>query len=336
MPVPRTGAIITLHRVTVCIPSCLALSSIRLFSTLTLFTPHHLPRSNKQHLNRFLSKHLSTSSITSKMTSKLVPQDPAKVMVIRDVVPNTITTLSAPFWRFGAIKVGGRGTIVRLQSGALAVFSPIALTDEVKAKVAQMGEVKYITALDIEHHIYLGPWHAAYPQAKVIGPEGLPEKRTKQKNEDVPFSVVFTANKQVTVDPEFDSEFDYEYVSAHPNKELVFNHKPTGTLIQADVIFNYPANEQFSKTGVSPVSGILTKLFGSLTNTYGKGQQRFIWHGTSNANKDRAGFNRSVARINEWNFDRMIPCHGDTIETGAKGVFQKIMAWNLEAAKKSS
>lgn len=45
------------------------------------------------------------------MTSKLIPSDPAKVMVIRDVVPNTITTLSVPFWRFGAIKVGGRGTI---------------------------------------------------------------------------------------------------------------------------------------------------------------------------------------------------------------------------------
>jgi hypothetical protein len=84
------------------------------------------------------------------MTSKLVPFDAAKVMVIRDVVPKTITTFSMPFSRFGLIKVGGRGTVVRLQSGALAVFSPTALTDEVKRKVAEMGEVKYITALDIE------------------------------------------------------------------------------------------------------------------------------------------------------------------------------------------
>jgi hypothetical protein len=45
------------------------------------------------------------------MSSKLVPSDPAKVMVIRDVVPRVITTLSVPFWRFGKIKVGGRGTI---------------------------------------------------------------------------------------------------------------------------------------------------------------------------------------------------------------------------------
>jgi hypothetical protein len=45
------------------------------------------------------------------MSSKLVPSDPAKVMVIRDVVRPVITTLSVPFWRFGKIKVGGRGTI---------------------------------------------------------------------------------------------------------------------------------------------------------------------------------------------------------------------------------
>jgi hypothetical protein len=37
-----------------------------------------------------------------------------------------------------------------MRNGALAVFSPVALTDEVKQKVSEMGEVKYITALDIE------------------------------------------------------------------------------------------------------------------------------------------------------------------------------------------
>jgi hypothetical protein len=44
------------------------------------------------------------------MTSKLIPADPSKVCVIRKVTPN-ITTCSAPFSRFGYVKVGGRGTI---------------------------------------------------------------------------------------------------------------------------------------------------------------------------------------------------------------------------------
>ncbi|KAF2248411.1 hypothetical protein BU26DRAFT_520092 [Trematosphaeria pertusa] len=269
------------------------------------------------------------------MTSKLVPSDPAKVMVIREVVPRTITTFSVPFWRFGRIKIGGRGTVVRMQNGSLAVFSPVALTDDVKRKVSEMGEVKYITALDAEHHIFLGPWHAAYPNAKVLGPEGLPEKRAKQKNEDVPFSYIFSQSKPLTsIDADFDAEFEYEFVYAHQNKELVFNHKSTKTLIQADLIFNYPPTEQFSKTGVSATSGILTKIFGALTNTRGNGQKRLIWWGISSG--DRMGYAKSVERIDKWDFERIIPCHGDVVETGGKGIFQKIMEWHLNLAKKSS
>jgi len=43
-------------------------------------------------------------------SKKLIPSDPSSVMVIRKVTPN-ITTCSAPFARFGRLKIGGRGTI---------------------------------------------------------------------------------------------------------------------------------------------------------------------------------------------------------------------------------
>jgi len=267
------------------------------------------------------------------MSSKLVPSDPASVMVIRDVVPRVITTLSVPFWRFGRVKIGGRGTIVRLESGSLAVFSPVALTEDVKQKVSEMGEVKYIAALDAEHHIFLGPWHKEYPNAQVMGPDVLPEKRAKQNDENVPFSILFSADKRVeTISPEFDAEFDWEYVPSHVNKELVFHHRPTRTLIQADLMFNLPATEQFSKTGVDPNSGILTKIFVALQSTKGdaKWQQRTIWYGTSAS--DRKGFSASMERINKWGFNRIIPCHGDVMDGDGKGIFEKVMRWHLDAA----
>lgn len=270
------------------------------------------------------------------MASKLIPSNPEAVTVIRDVVPGVIVTSSAPFLRFGRIKIGGRGTIVRMQNGALAVFSPTALTDELKQKVDSMGEVKYITALDYEHHIFLGPWYEKYPNAKVLGPEGLPEKRASQKNENVPFAVVFDANKkdEIKVDPEFDAEFEYEYVHSHANKEIVFNHKPTRTLIEADLLFNLPAIEQHSKAGIDPSSGILTKIFSALTHTRGEavGQRRFLWYMASKT--DRAAFNESMARINAWDFERLIPCHGDVIEKDGKTTFQRVMKWHLDAALK--
>lgn len=38
------------------------------------------------------------------------------------------------------------------------------------------------------------------------------------------------------VDTEFDSEFDYEYVGSHANKELVMCHRPDRTLIEAEYV----------------------------------------------------------------------------------------------------
>lgn len=133
---------------------------------------------------------------------------------------------------------------------------------------------------------------------------------------------------------QFDAEFDYEFVHAHPNKEIVFNHKPTRTMIQADLIFNLPGTEQFSRTGDDPSTGLLTKLFSYFNNTAGEaiGQRRFLWF---ISRRDRPGYNQSIAKINKWDFDRMIPCHGDVIETGAKGIFETVMAWHLAEDKKS-
>jgi len=90
---------------TVCFESAAVSPAFRaLLPTLPLITPSKINKPS-------IFKPLSTIRFVSTMSSKLVPQDPEKVMVIRDVVPNVITTLSVPFMRFGKIKVGGRGTV---------------------------------------------------------------------------------------------------------------------------------------------------------------------------------------------------------------------------------
>jgi len=191
-------------------------------------------------------------------------------------------------------------------------------------------------APDMQHHMFLGPWHQEYPEAKVIGPQGLPEKRAHQKNEDVPFSHVFTPEncKDMKIDPDFDADFEYEYVWGHKSRELVFNYKPEKTLIEADLMFNLPATEQYSRAGKDGSSAILTKIFNSINTTSGSAvwQKRFIWYATSS--EDRPAFNRSMARIEKWDFDRIIPTHGDVIETDGKSIFRKIFEWHLQANQK--
>ncbi|KAI9731852.1 MAG: hypothetical protein M1818_007717 [Claussenomyces sp. TS43310] len=268
------------------------------------------------------------------MASKLIPPSPADVMVIRNVTPN-IVTCSVPFARFGRVRIGGRATIVRLTSGALAVFSPVALTPDVSAKLASMGnDLKYIAAPDMEHHIFLGEWHQAYPGAHIIGPQGLEEKRAADPEmAEVALTTAFSADNKATlrIGGDFDADFDYEFVDAHPNKELVFYYRPDRTLIQADYFFNLPATEQYSRTPDAANKGFLTKFFGSLNSTHGKalGQRRLLWYGMSSSN--RQAYNASARRIDTWDFDRIIPCHGDVIETDGKQVFRKLFAWHLQA-----
>jgi Domain of unknown function (DUF4336) len=270
--------------------------------------------------------------MTSKSAAKLIPSDPSRVMVFRDIYPNLVT-LSTPFNRHGVWKVGGRATIVKLQTGSIAVFSPVALTDDVRAKVQSMGNnVKYISAMDIEHHIFVSPWAKAYPEAEVIGMEGLPEKRELDPDTaGIRFAHVFTkGNKRdLRISEEFDHEFDYEYVDGHGNKELVYFHKPTKTLIEADFFFNLPANEQYSKTGQPANSGIITKLLNSLTGTQGEAlaQRRLIWYAFA---KDRGSYAQSVHRMKAWDIQRIIPSHGDVVEDGAKSVFDKLTLWFQE------
>ena len=199
------------------------------------------------------------------------------------------------------------------------------------------GNVKYLVATDIEHHIYIGQWAKEFPDAQVIGPEGLAEKREQDPEfkGTVKFSHVFTEkNKaEMKVDEAFDTDFETEYVGGHLNRELVFYYKPEKTLIEADLIFNLPATEQYSMANESPTSSILDKLFNTLMSTKGSAfwQKMIVWYKASAP--DRASFTQSMGRIDKWDFDRIIPCHGDVIETGGKGIFRRVMAWHLEQKK---
>ncbi|KAL2003859.1 hypothetical protein VTN02DRAFT_1881 [Thermoascus thermophilus] len=270
------------------------------------------------------------------MASTLFPPNPSEVMVIRKLTPEVVT-LSLPFSRFGHLKFGARGTLIKMGSGSLAVVSPVPLTPEVKETIASLGgNLKYIAAPDLQHHIHVTAWKEAFPEAQILAPHGLWEKRQSHSDpatRNTEFTHIFTPQdrgQQKKISEEFNSEFEVEYVDGHASRELVFLHKPSRTLIEADLLFNLPAREQYSKTEGGYNSGIMTKIMIPLLSTKPPvtWQKRFIWHLTATA--DRDAFRESMKRIDTWDFDRLIPCHGDVIETGAKSVFRNVMEWFLD------
>lgn len=99
-------------------------------------------------------------------------------------------------------------------------------------------------------------------------------------------------------------------------------------------MFNLPAYEQYSRANEAADSGILTKLFVAMVGTAqgpATWQKRFLWYAASA--KDRPAFNKSAERIDKFNFEKIIFCHGDTIERDGHGIFRKVFEWHLQGKK---
>src|SRR5690606_40604986 len=85
----------------------------------------------------------------------------------------------------GPVVIGGAGfhyptrmAVIRLTDGTLLAWSPTALTAELREAVDGLGRVGFILPPNSLHHTFLGEWQAAYPDAVVLAPPGLREKRT--------------------------------------------------------------------------------------------------------------------------------------------------------------
>lgn len=125
-----------------------------------------------------------------------------------------------------------------------------------------------LIVLDFVHMMYLSDYHKAYPTAKVIAPEGSDTKKP-----DVKFTGLL-GSPSAPSSYGFEDEIKLHYFPGHANKEIAVLHSPSKTLITADLVFNLPANEQYSKTNESSKSAFpFGWLVTNTLNPWGKGHQ---------------------------------------------------------------
>lgn len=103
-----------------------------------------------------------------------------------------------------------------------------------------------------------------------------------------------------------------------------------------DLLFNLPCNEQYKNTPKGK-AGSWIPFVGSLSQKFKpseKMHQTFVWNTSAmndvgsnekqgnkaplSTNERRQRFAKDAETVAGWEFDRIIPCHGDTIETGGK------------------
>lgn len=169
-----------------------------------------------------------------------------------EVTPDTIWTFDQVQGIFYVI-VPIRMTVVKLASGGLLVYAPVAPTGECLALMNELvevhGEVRYIilpTISGLEHKVFVGPFARAFPQAQVwVSPDqwsfpinlplswlGLPQARTQTLPPD-------------SSQTPFGDEFDYailETIDLGPGQfaEVAFFHHRSRTLLVTDTIVSIP------------------------------------------------------------------------------------------------
>jgi len=111
------------------------------------------------------------------------------------------------------------------------------------------------------------------------------------------------------------------YFSGHTNNDVAWFHVASKTLILADLLFNLPATEQYSKSSKSANLPLLKKF-----DPYGSLHKNVAW----GAGRDKDAMKRDVKTVSEWDFDRIIMCHGDVIETGGKKAWKSAYAKYFE------
>jgi len=274
----------------------------------------------------------ATAASSTPETSTSSTSNAASEVTIREL-NSSITTFSLPFLRAGA-EVGVRMSAIKVNNNELVLYNPTLLDEQTKTKLQSLGTVKYVVAPNLVHHVFLDPYHVAYPEAKIIGPEGLPEKH----KDKTPFNVEMK-------DPKTDynstigwgSDMDYIYFPDFAQKEIMLFHHPTKTLFVADMFYSLPATEAY--TNVSDKSrqpiNAEKKGFGSI----GLGVQNAVDHHLGPegflgkalnwiANKVTDDFKAGMKKLfNDWKPTVIVMEHGDVIEKEAEEKLKHAYSW---------
>jgi hypothetical protein len=189
-----------------------------------------------------------------------------------------------------------RMTGIRLPDGAMWLHSPVALDDVAAAEIDRLGPVRHIVAPSKLHSAHAAAALARWPEARLYGAVGLRD-----------------VHPELRIDEELGSEAPagwggvlevFPVEGAPAVNEVVFLHLPSRTLLVTDLAFNVaePANLQ---------TAALLWIVGSGRRF--RSSRLLRWRFT----EDRAALSRSVRRLLEQDFDRVVPCHGEIVTAQA-------------------
>ena len=203
-----------------------------------------------------------------------------------------------------------RMVVIRLADGGLFVWSPIALTPELKTAVDGLGSVRFLVSPNLLHHLFLGDWQAAYPEARLYASPGLRRKRK---------DLAFDGDLGDAPEPEWAADIDQVLVKGSPwLTEVVFFHRASGTAIFTDLI------ENFRPDWFKGWKGLVARLDG-IVQPHPGAPRELRWSFLFRRGEARAALERILA----WPIEQVIVAHGDVVRTDGGAFVRKAFGWLL-------
>ena len=222
-----------------------------------------------------------------------------------------LTPLAEDVWiverplSFLGIEMGTRMTVVRTEGDALWICSPVELTDGLQRAIDDLGAVRWVVAPNRFHHLFVGPFMEAYPDAKLFGCPGLEKKRA-----DLQFDDLLSRTPD-----DWAGAIDCVRAEGIPMfDELLFHHRASRTLIATDILVNGTEDSARVFRWLSMVDGAYQQLAVPRSTRY-----LLV--------RDRKRLRASMEEALSWPFDRVVLAHGAIVARGAKPLVDRAFSW---------
>lgn len=208
-----------------------------------------------------------------------------------------------------SMPLGGRSVIVRLRDEALWVHSPCPGVADLHEPLRALGSVRYLIAPSQFHNLYMAQWHKAYPAAEIWTAPGMQKRLADQ--------CTFPVHAELGGERRYpwSEALDQHLVrGADKLQETVFLHRASRSLILTDLAFNV-------RSGMGAVGTLMMKLNGAYGRFGPSRVMRYVF------TSDKPALRSSIDTLCSWDFDRIIPAHGDIVETGGPQALREAFAY---------
>ena len=193
-------------------------------------------------------------------------------------------------------------TVLRLKDGQLILHSPVPVSPSDERRLAELGPVSFIVVPQA-HGRFAAQVAHQYPNAQLLSAP-FPSRRQR--------GLSFRGGLTDQPPSPWSGQVDSLFVHGFRLNEVVLLHRISRTLILTDLCFN-----------ICRSSSLVARAFLRANGAW----QRF---GPSRMIRlffvsDRPAFRESIERILDWDFERIIPGHGDVLNAGGKEALRK--AW---------